>query len=143
MGAEVVLLGLALVQEVPISAFPVNGFGHGRIQWRSARLILDKSLPGRAIRPNATLHQISAKKGFDYPDICANATQLLQVAEVSLKDDSDIQLLTPLKDILAKRRTKSHELIAAYQSVGSIEQALQNTYAHPSIGSRTNEQPHL
>ena len=106
-------------------------------------LILDKSLPGRAIRPNATLHQISAKKGFDYPDICANATQLLQVAEVSLRDDSDVQLLTPLKDILAKRKTKSHELIAAYQSVGSIEQALQNTYAHPSIGSRTNEQPHL
>jgi SAM-dependent methyltransferase len=50
LGAEVVLLGLTLVQEVPISAFPVNGFGHGRIQWRSARWLLDESLALAAVR---------------------------------------------------------------------------------------------
>ncbi|TVP60639.1 MAG: glutamate--cysteine ligase [Nodularia sp. (in: Bacteria)] len=91
-------------------------------------LILDKTLLGRATIPDADLHQISAKQGFDNADIFAHATQLLEVAEVSLADDSDVHLLTPLKDMLAKRKTKSHALIEAYQRVGSIEEALQQTY---------------
>ena len=91
-------------------------------------LILDKTLQGRATIPDPNLHQISAKEGFDNVDIFANAAKLLQVAEISLGDDSDVHLLTPLKDMLAKRRTKSHELIEAYQRVGAIEEALKQTY---------------
>lgn len=106
-------------------------------------LILDKSLPGRAVIPNATLHQISAKKGFDDPDIFAHATRLLQVAENALGDDLDVNFLAPLKDILGNGKTKSHELIAAYQRLGSIEQALQETYPQPTPGTSINNLPHL
>ncbi|MDH6103463.1 glutamate--cysteine ligase [Umezakia ovalisporum] len=95
-------------------------------------LILDKTLLGRAITPNATLHQISAKEGFDNADIFSNAAKILQVAEVALGDDSDVHLLTPLKEILAQRKTKSHQLIEAYERLGSIEEALQQTYLKTS-----------
>ncbi|HYW21402.1 MAG TPA: glutamate--cysteine ligase [Nodularia sp. (in: cyanobacteria)] len=91
-------------------------------------LILDTTLLHRATIPDADLHQISAKQGFDNTDIFANAAQLLQVAEFALGDDSDVHLLTPLKDMLAKGKTKSHQLIDAYQRLGSIEKALKQTY---------------
>ncbi|MEA5581785.1 glutamate--cysteine ligase [Nodularia harveyana UHCC-0300] len=91
-------------------------------------LILDKTLLGRAITPDADLHQISAKEGFDHPDILENAAKLLQIAEVSLGNDTDVHLLTPLKDMLAHRKTKSHELIETYQRIGSIEATLKQTY---------------
>ena len=80
-------------------------------------LILDETLPGRATIPDAALHQLSAKAGFDNKDILMNATKILQAAEVALGDDPDINLLTPLKVILAQRKTKSHQLIAANVSV--------------------------
>lgn len=91
-------------------------------------LILDKTLPGRETTPDPSLHQISAKQGFNHPDIFAQAVQLLQAAEAALANDGDVHLLTPLKEILAKGQTKSHQLIEAYQRLGSIEKALEQTY---------------
>ncbi|WP_414579079.1 glutamate--cysteine ligase [Anabaena sp. CCY 9402-a] len=91
-------------------------------------LILDKSLFGRAITPDASLHQISAKEGFDNKDILMNAREILQAAEVSLGDDPDVELLAPLKLMLEQRQTKSHQLIELFQRVGSIEDALKQTY---------------
>ncbi|WP_414544553.1 glutamate--cysteine ligase [Nostoc sp. CCY0012] len=91
-------------------------------------LILDKTLPGRAITPDANLHQISAQQGFDNADIFANATKLVQVAETALGDDPDVDLLMPLKDMLATRKTKSHELIATYKKTGSIAAAIKQSY---------------
>ncbi|WP_341531038.1 glutamate-cysteine ligase family protein [Nostoc sp. UHCC 0302] len=91
-------------------------------------LVLDKTLLGRATIPDASLHQVSAKKGFDHEEILAIATQILQAAEVALGDDPDVHLLTLLKEMLAKRKTKSHELIELFQRVGSIEEALTQTY---------------
>jgi hypothetical protein len=43
-----------------------------------------------------------------------------------------VHLLTPLKEILAQRKTKSHQLIEAYERLGSIEEALQQTYLKTS-----------
>lgn len=91
-------------------------------------LILDQTLPGRAIIPDADLHQLSAKAGFDNEDILMNTTQVLQAAEFALRDDPDINFLTPLKLILAQRKTKSHELIEVFQRVGSIKETLRQTY---------------
>jgi hypothetical protein len=91
-------------------------------------LILDETLPGRAIIPDAELHQLSAKYGFENQDIFINSTKLLQVAEIALKDDPDIEFLTPLKVILSDKKTKSHELINLFQNVGSIEATLKQTY---------------
>jgi hypothetical protein len=91
-------------------------------------LVLDESLQGRAITPDANLHQWSAKFGFDAEDILTNATTILQAAEAALKDDPDVDLLAPLKEMLTTRKTTSHKLIGLYQSVGSIEEALKCTY---------------
>jgi gamma-glutamyl:cysteine ligase YbdK (ATP-grasp superfamily) len=91
-------------------------------------LILDETLAGRATIPDANLHQFSAKFGFDSEDILSNSTQILQVAEFALKNDPDIEFLTPLKDILLEKKTKSHQLIEIFQRVGSIEETLKQTY---------------
>ncbi|MBD2677665.1 MULTISPECIES: glutamate--cysteine ligase [Nostoc] len=91
-------------------------------------LVLDKTLLGRATVPDAALHQISAKKGFDNEDIFGNATKVLQAAEIALGDDPDVHFLTPLKKLLANRKTKSHELIEKFHRLGSIEEVIRQTY---------------
>jgi hypothetical protein len=93
-------------------------------------LILDETLPGRAIIPDANLHQISAKLGFENEEVFANSQKLLQVAEIALQDDPDMELLTPLKLILSDKKTKSHELIKLLQNSGSIESTLKQTYGN-------------
>lgn len=91
-------------------------------------LVLDETLVGRATVPDAALHQLSAKEGFDNEDIFGNATKVLQAAEVALGDDADVHYLTPLKVMLAKRKTKSHELIEMFHRVSSIEEVIRQTY---------------
>jgi hypothetical protein len=91
-------------------------------------LVLDETLAGRAIIPDADLHQISAKSGFDNEEIFMTATQILQAAENVLQNDPDIKFLTPLKVILSTRKTKSHQLIEMFNNVGSIEETLKKTY---------------
>ncbi|MBD2346932.1 glutamate--cysteine ligase [Anabaena subtropica] len=91
-------------------------------------LAIDESLPGRATIPDAGLHQVSAKAGFDDEGIFANATMILQAAELALKDDADVNLLAPLKVMLTERKTTSHRLIELFKGLGSIEAALKKTY---------------
>ncbi|MFH7031011.1 MAG: glutamate--cysteine ligase [Heteroscytonema crispum UTEX LB 1556] len=91
-------------------------------------LALDETLLGRAIIPDTALHQLSAQKGFDNQEIFANAKQVLQAAEVALVDDPDVHLLTPLKVLLEKQETPAHRLIAVFNRLGSIEEALRQTY---------------
>lgn len=91
-------------------------------------LVLDETLLGRATVPDAALHQLSAKEGFDNEDIFDNATKVLQAAEVALGDDPDVDYLTPLKVLLAKRKTKSHELIEMFHRLSSIEEVIRQTY---------------
>ncbi len=91
-------------------------------------LILDQTLTGRAIVPDAALHQLSAREGFDNEEIFAIATQVLEAAEVALKNDPDAYLLASLKNSLQNRKTPAHDMIAAFQRLGSIEQALKATY---------------
>jgi gamma-glutamyl:cysteine ligase YbdK (ATP-grasp superfamily) len=91
-------------------------------------LVLDQTLPGRAIVPDANLHQVSAKFGFDHEEILANSIQVLQAAEAALADDPDIVLLKPLQEILVSKKTKAHDLIQTFQSVGSIIETLRKTY---------------
>ncbi|MEH1803587.1 glutamate--cysteine ligase family protein [Nostoc sp.] len=91
-------------------------------------LILDETLLGRATVPDAGLHQLSAKQGFDNEDIFGNATKILQAAEVALGDDPDVHYLTPLKVLLANRKTRSHELIEMFHRLSSIEEVIRQTY---------------
>ncbi|MEA5605398.1 glutamate--cysteine ligase [Nostoc sp. UHCC 0252] len=91
-------------------------------------LVLDETLLGRATVPDAALHQISAKEGFDNKDIFEHATKVLQAAELALGDDPDVQYLTPLKVLLEKRKTRSHELIKMFHRGSSIEEVIRETY---------------
>ncbi|QLE58875.1 glutamate--cysteine ligase [Nostoc sp. TCL26-01] len=91
-------------------------------------LILDESLTGRAIVPDTDLHQLSAKFGFASADILANATKILQAAEMALKDDPDVELLAPLKVMLTTGKTISHTLRELFHKLGSIEAVLNHTY---------------
>ncbi|MBF2064441.1 MAG: glutamate--cysteine ligase [Calothrix sp. C42_A2020_038] len=93
-------------------------------------LVLDTTLPGRAIIPDAALHQLSAQEAFDNEEIFGTATQVIQAAELALCDDPDIEFLAPLKNLLYKRETPAHQLVRAYNTLGSIEQALMQTYRH-------------
>jgi hypothetical protein len=93
-------------------------------------LALDKTLPGRAITPDADLHQLSAKHGFDNQEIFIQATKVLQAAEDALKNDPDVEFLSPLKVILNQRKIKSHQLIETFKNVGSIEETLKKTYGN-------------
>ncbi len=92
-------------------------------------LILDNSLTGRAIVPDADKHKLSAQEGFDNQEISENATAILQAAEVALKEDPDLNLLISLKEILQKRESKAHQLIRDFHQLGSIEQTLRKTYS--------------
>ena len=92
-------------------------------------LVLDESLSGRAIVPDANKHQMSAKEGFDNDEIFENAKQILKTVENSLKNDPDVNLLAPLKTLLEKRETPAHEIIRMYKHTNSIESALKQTYS--------------
>ncbi len=91
-------------------------------------LVLDTTLTGRAIVPNAALHQLSAQEAFDNEEIFGKATEVIQAAWVALNNDPDVELLAPLKSLLSKRETPAHKLVRAYKTLGSIEQALMQTY---------------
>ncbi|WP_353931099.1 glutamate--cysteine ligase [Okeanomitos corallinicola TIOX110] len=91
-------------------------------------LALDQTLEGRGITPDPNLHQISAKFGLDNEAIFDHATKILSAAENALKNDPDIKFLTPLKDILVTKKTKSHQLIDHFKNVNSIEETLKQTY---------------
>ncbi|MFN6463430.1 MAG: glutamate-cysteine ligase family protein [Nostoc sp. DedVER02] len=91
-------------------------------------LVLDETLLGRATVPDAMLHQTSAKEAFDNENIFENATKVLQAAEVALGDDPDVHYLTPLKVLLANRKTRSHELIELFHHGNSIEEVIRQTY---------------
>lgn len=75
-------------------------------------LVLDDSLPGRAIVPNAHQHQVAALLGFDNPMIFRFAQQALYAANKSLLHDPDHVLLEPLFDMLQCKRTPAHDLLA-------------------------------
>ncbi|MGA9378293.1 MAG: hypothetical protein WBV73_05940 [Phormidium sp.] len=91
-------------------------------------LILDKSLLGRAIIPDAACHQLSAQFGFENEDIFNNATKILQAVKVALDDDQDANLLMPLFVLLEKRKTPAHKLTQLFKHSGSIEETLRQTY---------------
>ncbi|MBW4642443.1 MAG: glutamate--cysteine ligase [Goleter apudmare HA4340-LM2] len=92
-------------------------------------LILDETLTGRATVPDSALHQLSAKTGFSDEDIFTNATNVLKAAEVALKNDPDVRYLEQLKILLLNKQTKSHELIATFHDLGSMEAVLRRTYS--------------
>lgn len=91
-------------------------------------LVLDKTLMGRAITPDAALHQLSARQGFSDNAIAEGTNAVLQAATRALQDDADQRWLEPLRAMFERRRTPAHDMIQVYQEGGSIEDALRASY---------------
>ncbi|GER91260.1 hypothetical protein KDW_54220 [Dictyobacter vulcani] len=92
-------------------------------------LVLDQTLTGKALVPDAALHQLSARQGFSSQEITEGTWQILQAAEHALQADPDRHLLNLLRTMLISRRTPAHDLIQSFQQTGSIEGTLYSSYA--------------
>jgi len=95
-------------------------------------LALDTTLSSRAIVPDATLHQLSARHGFANEIIALGSYAVLSAACRALDADPDVQLLSPLWTILQTREALASRLIHVYRSTGSIKAALCQTYIERS-----------
>ncbi|WP_052888749.1 hypothetical protein [Thermogemmatispora carboxidivorans] len=91
-------------------------------------LTLDDTLPGRAIVPDASLHQRAALRGFEDEEIFAGAQQLLTAAARALDKEGSRSLLDPLFTLLERRQTPAHQMIARYRQTGSLKEALRFPY---------------
>jgi gamma-glutamyl:cysteine ligase YbdK (ATP-grasp superfamily) len=92
-------------------------------------LLLDTTLKGRATTPARELHQISALQGFANNEIAETTRSVLQAAKRALATDEDACLLEPFERMLEQRTTPAHCMIHAFQTAGSIEDVLRQTYA--------------
>jgi hypothetical protein len=86
-------------------------------------LALDDTLPGRALVPDAGLHQRSATNAFDDAEIRAMATEVLEAARAALPPEHRA-LLEPLDAMLEARGTPAHAMIDAYRESGDIMSAI-------------------
>lgn len=86
-------------------------------------IALDDTLMGRALVPDAVLHQQSATVGFDGTDIRDGARHVLAAARAGLPQEVQDRL-DPLAVMLETRLTPAHTLIEKYQQSGDILTAI-------------------
>jgi gamma-glutamyl:cysteine ligase YbdK (ATP-grasp superfamily) len=91
-------------------------------------LVLDSSLPGRAVIPDAAMHQVSAQEGFENNQILLGAKEIVRAVKTALSQDPDRELLTPIDKLLKERRTPAHKLIEIFNNERTIEKTLRKTY---------------
>ena len=91
-------------------------------------LVVDQSLPGRAVVPDAVMHQVSAREGFENNQIFLGAKEIVHAVKTALDQDPDCELLTPIDKLLKARLTPAHRLIEIFHYECSIEKTLQKTY---------------
>ncbi|MCG6945012.1 MAG: glutamate--cysteine ligase, partial [Deltaproteobacteria bacterium] len=91
-------------------------------------LVIDLSLSGRAVVPDAVMHQVSAREGFENNQIFLGAKEIVDAVKTALDQDPDCELLTPIDKLLKARITPAHRLIEIFHHECSIEKTLQKTY---------------
>jgi hypothetical protein len=91
-------------------------------------LVIDLSLSGRAVVPDAVMHQVSAREGFENNQIFLGAKEIVHAVKTALDQDPDCELLTPIDKLLKARITPAHRLIEIFHHECSIEKTLQKTY---------------
>jgi len=91
-------------------------------------LVVDQSLPGRAVVPDAVLHQVSARESFENNQIFLGAKQIIQAVKIALDRDPDYELLAPIDKLLEERKTPAHKMIEAFKQKLSMEETLRKTY---------------
>lgn len=91
-------------------------------------LVIDLSLPGRAVVPDAAMHQVSAQEGFENKQVFLKAKKIVDAAKIALDSDPDCEMLAPIEVLLEERRTPAHRLKEVFNDKLSIEKTLKRTY---------------
>ncbi|GHO49519.1 glutamate-cysteine ligase family protein [Ktedonospora formicarum] len=91
-------------------------------------LLIDTTLPGRALEPDIALHQHSARFGLDNATIAAGSRLVVDAAQRALDTDADALYLAPLLAMLHHYEPPARRLLASFSANGSIEAALRQTY---------------
>lgn len=91
-------------------------------------LVVDQSLPGRAIVPDPELHQVSAREGFENDQVFLEAKEIIHAVKTALDRDPDCKMLAPIETLLEERRTPAHRLKEVFNEARSIEKTLKKTY---------------
>ena len=91
-------------------------------------LILDKTLGGRSLIPDAKLHQQSAQLGFEDDSIYSEAQTILKAVLAVTDNPVEIQQLERLKSMLQRRFSPAQDMLTAYQQGQSINHILGQGY---------------
>ena len=92
-------------------------------------LVLDTTLSGRRLVPDANIHKTSAQFGFANEQIYSKAKAILAASDKALENDPDQQYLSTLKELLTRRHSPARDMISAYRAGNSITQVLKQSYA--------------
>ena len=87
-------------------------------------IIFSDSLIGRALVPDAALHQRSAKAGFTDPTIATGAREVIAAARKALTGHPDIHELDRLDRMLDSNALPVYNLIKTYHDTGSVLETL-------------------
>lgn len=87
-------------------------------------VVLDRTLPGRALVPDAAAHQRAAEFGFRDENLARDAGQVLAAARAALASDPDAVYLAPLEDLLSRRAVPADEMSEVYRQSASLTDAL-------------------
>ena len=91
-------------------------------------LVLDTTLPERRTVPDATLHQTSARLGFENEQIYRTAQVALAAATHALENDPDQKYLSVLEEMLEQKQSPAHQMKALYEEGDAIEKILVRGY---------------
>jgi len=99
-------------------------------------LVIDQTLTGRSLLPDAKWHQRSAQFGFMDDAIYEGAMSAIAAAKAALKQTghrSDCSLLQPLEAELQKRTTPAQKMIDAYNSGMAIPDVVRQGYQQTKV----------
>ena len=91
-------------------------------------LAIDPSLPGKAVVPDAAMHQVSAQEGFENNQVFLKAKEIVDAVKIALDSDPDCEMLAPIEALLEERRTPAQRLKEVFNDKLSIEKTLKRTY---------------
>ncbi|MGF1523431.1 MAG: glutamate--cysteine ligase [Leptolyngbyaceae cyanobacterium] len=96
-------------------------------------IVLDQTLPGLALVPDAEQHQRSALYGFQDPELHDQAVELLTAAEQVLLDSDERDLLQPLWQFVEQQTTPAQSMRDRWQSGATLVDILTTGYATEQV----------
>ncbi|MEO1096086.1 MAG: glutamate--cysteine ligase [Cyanobacteria bacterium J06638_28] len=100
-------------------------------------LVLDQTLPGLAIAPDAQQHRQSARYGFQDAELQAQAIALLTAAANALTDPDEQALLQPLWQLAHQKITPAQSMIDQWQADRQLVDILTAAYAAEQTSQAT------